>query len=106
MSALVSTIEIGRPPEKVFSYVTDPARFVAWQHNVVNGRLVGDGPARVGTKCITTRRATRSESVRRPVVLASVQISSATTSASVCCRARHAPSYNLESFQIQQRIAP
>jgi uncharacterized protein YndB with AHSA1/START domain len=56
MSALVSTIEIGRSPDEVFAYVTDPARFVAWQHNVVNGRLVGDGPARVGTKCITSRR--------------------------------------------------
>jgi uncharacterized protein YndB with AHSA1/START domain len=41
----VSTIEIARPPQEVFTYVTDPARFAEWQYDVVRGRqskVVGD----------------------------------------------------------------
>jgi uncharacterized protein YndB with AHSA1/START domain len=56
MAALVSTIEIDRPPDEVFAYVTDPSRFVTWQDNIVGGCMEGDGPPRVGSKCITTRR--------------------------------------------------
>lgn len=35
MSALTSTIEIARPHEEVFAYVTDPTRFPEWQSDVV-----------------------------------------------------------------------
>jgi uncharacterized protein YndB with AHSA1/START domain len=27
----VSSVEIHRPPDEVFAYVTDPARFAEWQ---------------------------------------------------------------------------
>src|SRR5215203_6063266 len=30
MPPIVHSIEIDRPPDEVFSYVTDPARFVEW----------------------------------------------------------------------------
>jgi uncharacterized protein YndB with AHSA1/START domain len=56
MAPLVSIIEIARPPEEVFSYVTDPSRFVNWQDNIVSGRMDGDHPRHVGAKCITIRR--------------------------------------------------
>jgi uncharacterized protein YndB with AHSA1/START domain len=56
MAPLVSTIDIARSPDEVFSYVTDPSRFVAWQDNILNGQIEGNHPPRVGSKCITTRR--------------------------------------------------
>jgi uncharacterized protein YndB with AHSA1/START domain len=51
-----TSIEISRPPEQVFAYVTDPSRFVEWQDGVVSGHLADDGPVAVGHRCITTRR--------------------------------------------------
>lgn len=56
MSPLSTTIEVGRPAEDVFAYVTDPARFVEWQHGVLSGRMDGDGPHVVGDRCVTTRK--------------------------------------------------
>jgi uncharacterized protein YndB with AHSA1/START domain len=61
MSALVSTIEIARPPDEVFSYVTDPTRFPDWQHDVVSVRMEGTDPPGVGTRFTTTRRIGRGE---------------------------------------------
>ncbi|MFI0451684.1 SRPBCC family protein [Actinomadura sp. 6N118] len=55
MSPFVSQIEIARPPDEVFSYVTDPARFPEWQYDVVNVRL---GPDETFT---TTRKVGRAE---------------------------------------------
>jgi uncharacterized protein YndB with AHSA1/START domain len=56
MPPIVSSIEIDRPPDKVFSYVTDPSHFAEWQHDVVSVRIEGGGPQRVGSKFTTTRR--------------------------------------------------
>jgi Polyketide cyclase / dehydrase and lipid transport len=56
MAPIISTIEVGRPAADVFSYVTDPSRFGEWQKNVVGGQMEGDGPTRVGSRCITRRR--------------------------------------------------
>ena len=63
MSALVSRIEIGRRPEEVFSYTTDPAHFADWQPDVVEARAEGAGSLTVGSRITQTRRigrATRS----------------------------------------------
>jgi uncharacterized protein YndB with AHSA1/START domain len=35
MPPIVSHIEIARPPDEVFAYVTDPSRFHEWQHDVM-----------------------------------------------------------------------
>jgi uncharacterized protein YndB with AHSA1/START domain len=56
MPPIVSSIEIARPPDEVFSYVTDPSRFAEWQHDVVSVRLEGGRPPGVGSRFITTRR--------------------------------------------------
>lgn len=56
MAMLVSQIEIVRPPEEVFSYVTDPSRFAEWQQGVVDGYAEGGRTPIVGSKCTTTRR--------------------------------------------------
>jgi uncharacterized protein YndB with AHSA1/START domain len=56
MPPIVSHIEIGRPPDEVFAYVTDPSRFHEWQHDVVRVDIQGDGLPGVGSRFITTRR--------------------------------------------------
>jgi uncharacterized protein YndB with AHSA1/START domain len=56
MAPIVTSIDVARPPEEVFGYVIDPSRFVEWQEGVVSGRMEGDGPHGVGSRCITTRR--------------------------------------------------
>jgi uncharacterized protein YndB with AHSA1/START domain len=53
---IVSSIEIARSPDEVFSYVTDPSRFAEWQHDVVSLRIEGGSPQRVGSRFTTTRR--------------------------------------------------
>jgi uncharacterized protein YndB with AHSA1/START domain len=61
VAPIVSVIDIARPQDEVFSYVTDPSRFVEWQDGVVSGHTEGDAPAAVGTRCIMTRRIGGSE---------------------------------------------
>jgi len=61
MPPIVHSIEIDRPPEEVFSYVTDPARFAQWQYDVERVRIDGDGPSSVGSRFTTTRRIGRTE---------------------------------------------
>jgi uncharacterized protein YndB with AHSA1/START domain len=56
MAPLATTTEVGRPPEEVFAYVTDPSRFAEWQANVVDGRMEGQAPHGVGERCLTIRR--------------------------------------------------
>jgi uncharacterized protein YndB with AHSA1/START domain len=56
MPPIVSSIEIARPPDEVFSYVTDPSRFAEWQNDVVSVRMEGDRPPGVGSRFTTTRR--------------------------------------------------
>jgi len=50
MAPLVSTIEIERRPEEVFTVASNPLRFYEWQPDVVNVRMLGD------TRFATTRR--------------------------------------------------
>lgn len=56
MATIVWTIEIARPPDEVFAYVTDPSRFAEWQEGVVSGRIEGGGPPATGSRYTTTRR--------------------------------------------------
>jgi hypothetical protein len=52
----ISTIEVNRSPVEAFAYVTDPSRFIEWQHGVVGGHMDGTGPYGPGARCVTTRR--------------------------------------------------
>lgn len=56
MASLTTTIDIACPPEEVFAYVTDPAKFEEWQANVTGGHMEGSSSPRAGTRCLTTRR--------------------------------------------------
>lgn len=53
MAPIISSIEVGRPAEEVFPYVTDPSTMREWQQGVVRGRLDGAG---LGSRCTTIRR--------------------------------------------------
>ncbi len=56
MAPIVSSIDIARPQDEVFAYVTDPSRFAEWQTGVVGGSMEGGKTPSVGSKCLTTRR--------------------------------------------------
>jgi uncharacterized protein YndB with AHSA1/START domain len=61
MAPLVSSVEIARPQDVVFAYVTDPATFSEWQAGLVGGSMeAGKSPA-VGSKCMTTRQIAGAE---------------------------------------------
>jgi uncharacterized protein YndB with AHSA1/START domain len=61
MPPIVHSIEIDRPPDEVFSYITDPARFAEWQYDVVSVRLDNGRPPSVGSRFTTIRRIGRTE---------------------------------------------
>jgi len=55
MAPIVSTVEVARPPDEVFAYVTDPSTFPEWQQGVRSGHM--DGPTtQVGSRCTTVRQ--------------------------------------------------
>jgi uncharacterized protein YndB with AHSA1/START domain len=61
MTSIAATIEIGRPPEDVFAYVTDPSHLPEWQGGVVRTERLDEGPVAVGTRAVVTRRIGRRE---------------------------------------------
>jgi uncharacterized protein YndB with AHSA1/START domain len=69
MQPLTSVIEIARPPQEVFAYMTDPSRFPEWQHDVVAVRMLDDSrfttTRRIsGTERTMTQKITRSDPPR------------------------------------------
>jgi carbon monoxide dehydrogenase subunit G len=54
--AISTTIEVNRPTAEVFTYVTDPTRFIEWQNGVVSGHMETESAALVGDRCVTVRR--------------------------------------------------
>jgi uncharacterized protein YndB with AHSA1/START domain len=56
MAPIVSSVEIARPQDEVFAYVTDPSKFEEWQAGVEGGSTDAGTAPRVGAKCTTTRR--------------------------------------------------
>ena len=61
MPPIVSNVEIARPPDEVYAYVTDPSRFPEWQHDVVRVRVEPGRPPGVGSRFTTVRRIGRVE---------------------------------------------
>jgi uncharacterized protein YndB with AHSA1/START domain len=61
MAPIVSTIDIARPPDEVFRYVTDPSRFPEWQRDVVRVECDRGGPLPAGARFTTIRRIGASE---------------------------------------------
>ena len=61
MAPITESIEIARPPEDVFAYVTDPTHLSEWQESIVSVRREGSGPVTEGTRVVVTRRVGRRE---------------------------------------------
>jgi uncharacterized protein YndB with AHSA1/START domain len=61
MAPIVSSVEIARPPEEVFRYVTDASRVPEWQESAVDAHPEGSGPPAVGSRSVVTRRVGRGE---------------------------------------------
>ena len=51
-----TSIDIDRPADDVFAYVTDPTRFHEWQQGVVSGGMKEPGAPTIGSHCTMTRR--------------------------------------------------
>lgn len=60
MPPIRTMIEVSRPAEVVFAYVTDPEHFSEWQDDVVTARLEGDRAPGVGSRFTVVRRIGRS----------------------------------------------
>lgn len=56
MSTYAHTVEIGRPPEEVFAFVTDPAAYPRWQPSLVRVQPHAPGPLRLGSEATEVRR--------------------------------------------------
>ena len=56
MALIESEVDVARPPDEVFRYVTDPSCFGEWQSGVVSAHIEGDGPQALGSRCVMTRR--------------------------------------------------
>jgi uncharacterized protein YndB with AHSA1/START domain len=54
--AINATIEIGRPPQDVFAYVSDLARHPEWQDKLLAATVETEGTVRVGTRVKQARR--------------------------------------------------
>jgi carbon monoxide dehydrogenase subunit G len=50
-------IEVARPPEAVFDFLTDPRRLPEWQKSTVEVRREGTGPLRIGERFTEVHRA-------------------------------------------------
>jgi hypothetical protein len=52
-------LEVARPPDEVFSYVSDPLRFAEWQADAIGGSTEASRPLGVGSRFSTIRRIGR-----------------------------------------------
>jgi uncharacterized membrane protein len=53
---ITHSIEIDRPQADVFAYLDDPAKHREWQDGLVASKVETDGPVRVGTRVVDTRK--------------------------------------------------
>jgi uncharacterized protein YndB with AHSA1/START domain len=51
------SVEINRRPEDVFAYLDQLDRYVEWQDSLISTRVDTEGPTRVGSRGVDTRRA-------------------------------------------------
>lgn len=55
MTPIIASVEIARPAEDVFAYVTNPSTMPEWQQGAVSGQM-DSATTRVGSRCTTVRR--------------------------------------------------
>ena len=56
MAPIVETVEIAKSPQEVFAYLDDLGRHGEWQKQIESVEVLTDGPTRVGSRAIDTRR--------------------------------------------------
>ena len=56
MATYEHTVEIARPRDEVFAFVTDPANYPRWQPSLLEVRPQSRGPLRVGSEATEVRR--------------------------------------------------
>ncbi len=56
MAPIVESIEIATKPDEVFAYLDDLARHSEWQEQLVAVEVETEGPTRVGSRAVETRR--------------------------------------------------
>ena len=56
MASIVDTVEIAKSPQEVFAYLDDLSRHGEWQTQIESVEVLTEGPTRVGTRVIDTRR--------------------------------------------------
>jgi uncharacterized membrane protein len=56
MAPIVETVEIAKSPPEVFAYLDDLKRHGEWQTQIESVELLTEGPTRVGTRAVDTRR--------------------------------------------------
>ena len=56
MAAVTDTVEIAKSPTEVFAYLDDLRRHGEWQEQIESVELLTEGPTRVGTRAVDTRR--------------------------------------------------
>lgn len=56
MAAITETVEIARRPEDVFAYLDDLSRHGEWQTQIESVEVLTEGPTRIGTRAVDTRR--------------------------------------------------
>ena len=56
MAPIISSVEIARSPEDVFTYIDQLGKHGEWQEQIVSTRVDTEGPTRVGTRATDTRR--------------------------------------------------
>jgi len=59
MSRINASVDISRPPEEVFAYVTNPANLPEWQESAVRIRRTGGTPGTPGQRVTVTRHMGR-----------------------------------------------
>jgi uncharacterized membrane protein len=56
MAPIVETVEIAKSPQEVFAYLDDLSRHGEWQEQIESVELLTEGPTRVGSRAVDTRR--------------------------------------------------
>jgi uncharacterized membrane protein len=56
MAPIVETVEIAKSPQEVFAYLDDLSRHGEWQRQIESVEVLTEGPTRVGSRAVDTRR--------------------------------------------------
>ncbi|MET9828240.1 SRPBCC family protein [Streptomyces sp. NPDC006385] len=56
MTAIREVIDVDRPPDEVYAYITDPSHLPEWQLSAVSAEQLDEGPVHTGSRVRVTRR--------------------------------------------------